>query len=285
MKKKEKLLVSTFSGGRTSAFMAIFLKNHPKYKDFDKVFVFANTGKELPETLDFIEKCDKEWKLNIVWIEAVINKKKGVGTYFKVVDYETASRNGEPFEAMLQAYPMPTSYASNCTRELKQVPIDKFVKSLQYKFVIKAIGIRADEKHRISNTAKEKRIIYPLINDAKIDNLFIRNWWIRQKFDLKLKDYQGNCDLCFKKSERKRLTLIKENNSIADWWIKMEKKYATENIPRFDLRNHMDVKDFVEKAKRPFQTVHDKYELSKSEITLGFQDVSDYETDCFCKSS
>jgi len=74
--KKDKLLVCTFSGGRTSAFMGLLLKDLPKYKDFQKVYIFANTGKEKEETLDFIDKCDKEWGLNIVWIEARLIKKK-----------------------------------------------------------------------------------------------------------------------------------------------------------------------------------------------------------------
>ena len=48
--KNKKLLVCTFSGGRTSAFMGKFLNEYDKYKDFDKVFMFANTGKEKEET-------------------------------------------------------------------------------------------------------------------------------------------------------------------------------------------------------------------------------------------
>ena len=84
---KEKLLVCTFSGGRTSAFMALLLKDLPKYKDFKKIFIFANTGKELPQTLEFINKCDKEWNLNIVWLEANVILEKGVGTGFKIVNY------------------------------------------------------------------------------------------------------------------------------------------------------------------------------------------------------
>ena len=47
---KNKLLVCTFSGGRTSAFMGQFIKNYSKYDEFDKVFIFANTGKEKQET-------------------------------------------------------------------------------------------------------------------------------------------------------------------------------------------------------------------------------------------
>lgn len=284
MAKKDKLLVCTFSGGRTSAFMGLFLKEHPKYKDYEKVFIYANTGKELPKTLEFINRCDKEWNLNIVWIEAKINKEKGVGTDFKVVDFETASKIGEPFEEMLKAYPIPTSYASNCTRELKQVPIDKFVKSLGYKNVIKAMGIRFDERHRESNTAKQQGIIYPLIYDVQVDSSFIRNWWDRQCFDLEIKDYEGNCDLCFKKSLRKRMTLIKEDSKIADWWVKMEERYATDKLPRFDLRNHITVEQIIEKAKQPFNMVKDKHELEKQQGSL-FDAEMDYETDCFCKAN
>ena len=61
----KKLLVCTFSGGRTSAFMCQFLNMYKKYKKYDKVFLFANTGKEREETLQFINKCDKEWGLGV----------------------------------------------------------------------------------------------------------------------------------------------------------------------------------------------------------------------------
>ena len=282
--KKKRLLVCTFSGGRTSAFMGLFLQNYPKYKDFDKVFIFANTGKEREETLEFINKCDSEWKLNVVWVEAKINQQKGDGTSYTVVDYETASRNGEPFEAMLQKYPMPNNFASNCTRELKDRPISKFVKSLGYREVYTAMGIRYDERHRKSNFANEKNIIYPLIDDIKVDNSFVRNWWDNQTFDLGIKDYQGNCDLCFKKSKRKRLTLISEEPSIAKWWLDMEKRFGTDKIPRFDLRTNKSIEELIEEAKQPFQTVHDLHELSKIQCNL-FDDEMDYETECFCKAN
>jgi len=278
----KKLLVSTFSGGRTSAFMAQFLNSFCDYDNYDKVFIFANTGKEAPETLDFVNKCDIEWGLNIVWVEAKINIEKGKGTDFKVVNYKTASRAGEPFEAMLKAYPMPNNFASNCTRELKDVPIRKYINSLGYTNHITAMGIRKDEEHRRSNTYKENNIIYPLIDDIQVDNSFIRNWWNKQSFDLKLKDYQGNCDLCFKKSVRKRLTLIKENPKIADWWLEMEQKYSDDKIPRFDLRTNKSIADLIEIAQQPFKTIHDRFELEQMQGSLFDIDL-DYETDCYCK--
>ena len=277
---KDKLLVCTFSGGRTSAFMGLLLKDLPKYKDYEKVFIFANTGKELPQTLDFINKCDKEWNLNIVWLEANVVYEKGVATNYKIVNYETASRDGKPFEDMLKKYPLPNNMASNCTRELKQRPIDKYVKSLGYKEVYTAMGIRFDERHRESNSAAKQNIVYPLIYDLKVDNKFIRDWWDRQTFDLELKDYEGNCDLCFKKSLKKRLTIIKENPEVADWWLKMEQDYSSEAIPRFDLRTNKSIKQLIEMAKQPFKQAKDLHELDKEQC-----DLFDYETDCFCKAN
>ena len=282
--KNKKLLVCTFSGGRTSAFMGKFLNEYDKYKDYEKLFVFVNTGKEKEETLEFIEKCSIEWNLPIVWLEAKIINEKGKGTTYKIVDFETASRNGEPFVDMLNKYPIPTSFASNCTRELKQRPIDKFVKDLGFDEVITAMGIRYDERHRKSLNAKEQNIIYPLCDDIKVDNLFIRSWWANQCFDLQIKDYEGNCDLCFKKSLRKRLTIIKENPNIAKWWLDTENKYSTEKVPRFDLRSNKSIEEIIELSKQPFKTVEDVYELSKKQGNL-FEEELDIETDCFCKAN
>lgn len=276
---KPMLYVVLFSGGRTSAFLSKYMKEHPYYKNC--IFVFMNTGKEHEETLQFADKCDKEFGLSLVWLEAVINNEKGKGTTFKEVTFETASRNGEPFEAMLKKYPLPNNKASNCTRELKQRPIDAYLRDNYKDYnIIKVIGIRADEAHRKSNNAEIEKVIYPLCDEVKIDSKFIRNWWERQSFDLKLKDYQGNCDLCFKKSLKKRLTIIKENPEKAKWWLYMEQKYSSEEIPRFDLRTNKSIEELVEMAQRPFTKAEDLHELSKQQC-----DLFEFETDCFCKAS
>lgn len=276
---KPVLYVVLFSGGRTSAFLAKYMKEHPHYKNC--IFVFMNTGKEREETLQFADKCDKEFGLNLVWLEALVNNEKGKGTTYKIVDFETASRNGEPFEAMLKKYPLPNNKASNCTRELKQRPIDAYLRDNYKDFdIIKVVGIRADEAHRKSVNAEIEKVIYPLCDEVKIDSKFIRNWWGNQSFDLGLKDYQGNCDLCFKKSLKKRLTIIKENPEIAKWWIEMEQKYSSEEIPRFDLRTNKSIEELVEMAKRPFTKAQDLHELSQQQC-----DLFEFETDCFCKAS
>lgn len=276
---KDKMYIVMCSGGRTSMFLAKYIKENPKYKNV--LFVFLNTGKEKEETLQFVEKCDKEFGLNIIWLEAYIQEEKGKGTTYKVVDFETASRNGEPFEAMLRKYPLPNNMASNCTRELKQRPIEAYIReNLKDYIVYRIVGIRADEEHRKSNTAIKDNILYPLCDEIRVDQKFIRKWWDNQSFDLQLKDYEGNCDLCFKKSLKKRLTIIKENPSVADWWEKMENKYSSESIPRFDLRTNKSISELKNMANKRFHKAEDLHELSKQQCEL-----FDFETDCFCKAN
>jgi hypothetical protein len=274
-----KLYVILFSGGRTSAFLAKYIKENDKYKNF--IFVFMNTGKEREETLIFADKCDKEFNLNLVWLEAFVNDEKGKGTTYKIVDFKNASRKGEPFEAMLSKYPLPNNMASNCTRELKQRPIDAYLRDNYKDFdILRVVGIRADESHRKSVNAEIEKVIYPLCDEIKVDSKFIRSWWEKQSFDLQLKDYEGNCDLCFKKSLKKRLTIIKENPNVAEWWLEMEKKYSSESIPRFDLRTNKSIEQLVKMAKQPFTRAEDLHELSKQQC-----DLFEFETDCFCKAS
>lgn len=90
----KKTIVVSFSGGRTSAFMCRVIQEHPNFTDMQKLFVFANTGKELEATLEFVHRCDKEFNLDLVWLEAKVNPKKGEGTTYTMTDFKNASRNG-----------------------------------------------------------------------------------------------------------------------------------------------------------------------------------------------
>ena len=83
---------------------------------------------------------------------------------------------------------------------------------------------------------------------------------------------------------RKRLTLIKEEPRIADWWLEMENKYSTEAIPRFDLRTNKSVQQLISESKQPFRTIEDVHELNKKQGSF-FSEEMDYETDCFCKAT
>ena len=279
-------ILISFSGGRTSAFMAKLLMEHRALADRPKVVCFANTGKEFQATLDFVNECDVRWNLNVVWLEAVVNPKKGKGTTFKIVNYETAAKKGEPFEAVISKYGIPSKQFPHCTRELKQLPIRRYIQSLGYSDWDTAVGIRADEKHRLNRGSDSNfnNPYFPLGGDLiSVDENFIRRWWDQQDFDLELKDYQSNCDLCWKKSKRKRLTLINENQSVADWWNEMEARYGKGDY-QFDQREGLTIPDLVEIASRPFAKAVDKHELRQSTPPL-FATEMDMEWDCICKSA
>lgn len=278
-------MLISFSGGRTSAFMAKFLFEHPDFREREKIVCFANTGREYEATLEFVDMCDKAFGLNVVWLEALVNPKKGKGTSFRIVDYKSSSRQGEPFEEVIRKYGISNKQFPHCTRELKQLPIRKYMQSLGYKKWITAVGIRVDEPHRINRGSDSNFMnpFFPLADTIRVDERFIRDWWDRQYFDLNLKDYQSNCDLCWKKSKRKRLTLISENSSVAEWWGNMELKYG-EGLYQFDQRDGITIPELVELAKRSFRKALDKHEQDKQKLLL-FEPSMDLEWDCMCKAS
>ena len=152
-----KLWVS-ISGGRTSAYLAIKLQN--EYSDrYDLKFIYANTGQEHEETLLFLDRIDRKFSLNIVWLEAVINPISGKGTTHKIIRFETASRKGEPFEDMIKVYGIPNPSYPHCNRELKIRAMNSYVKSIGWQHEFRAIGIRADEDNRAcDNAGKERKL-------------------------------------------------------------------------------------------------------------------------------
>jgi len=221
---KDKLLVS-FSGGETSAYMLWWILKNWTNK-YDIKVVFANTGQENEETLLFVQKCSEYFKVEVTWVEAVVNPENRKGTTHKVVNFETASRNGEPFEAVIAKYGIPNPATPHCNREMKLNAINSYMKSIGWKKYYSAIGIRVDEFDRMNAKRKERRLLYPLISEKPMSKAKINQWWNLQPFRLELKGYQGNCKTCWKKSDAKLYTLINENKSQFDFFEQMENKYS-----------------------------------------------------------
>lgn len=242
---KKKLLVS-FSGGETSAFMAQWLWKH-KQDEYEMLFVFANTGQENEETLQFVDKCENEFGFKINWIECDVKDGKGNGTSFTLTNFKNAKRNGEPFEQVIKKYGIPNPAFLHCTRELKMNPIKAFAKSIwgKEKYYL-AIGIRVDEFDRMNDKFRELRIIYPLISEIPMTKPKINFYWKQQSFRLNLKGYQGNCVTCYKKSDKKLFQIAKENPSAFDFFDKMEQEYGNgQQI----FRQNRTTKQILEQAK------------------------------------
>lgn len=264
---KEKLLIS-FSGGRTSAFMTKWCLENLNDK-YDMLVVFANTGREREETFEFIQECNDKFGFNVVWVEAVTNMQNKKGVTAKVVDFKTASRNGEPFEGVIKKHGIPNINKAVCTRELKKYAIKAYCRSIGWKGFYIAIGIRVDEFDRISPAAEKERFIYPLVSFIPTRKNDINKFWSEQDFDLRLKTYEGNCDLCFKKSLRKLMTITKENPQFTKWWNDMEEKYGEYipetqkhnikiQVPVHFFRSNRSMIDITNMAKLPFENAKDE---------------------------
>lgn len=258
MKTDKPRLCISFSGGRTSAVMTKLCVD--KFKDtHDIAICFANTGCEHENTLKFVDQCDKHFGWNVVWLEAVVNPEKGKGIRHKIVDFETAARNGEPFEAYVAKYGLPGPTHPQCTSRLKEEVMDSWRhRELGWKrgTYDTAIGIRADEMDRMSDKRREKRFVYPLA-DAGWNKQDIKNECASWPFDLELNgEHWGNCVWCWKKSLRKLMTLAREDESVYDFPTYLEQNY--QNVRERDgersgvhhmFRKDMSSVDIVELAR------------------------------------
>jgi 3'-phosphoadenosine 5'-phosphosulfate sulfotransferase (PAPS reductase)/FAD synthetase len=210
----------SFSGGRTSAYMTIRLLDDPQYTDDNTIICFANTGKEKEETLKFAQRVDKYIGNKIIWLEYdPINK-------FKIVNYETASRNGEPFAALIKKRKyVPNVMTRFCTTELKIRVIKSYLASIGIKEWLNIVGIRYDEPrryNRVKHHVNKWVDWFPLV-EWKVEKKDVLEYFKKMPFDLQLKDYEGNCDLCFLKGIKKRTQILKDSPGIANWWIEQEK--------------------------------------------------------------
>jgi 3'-phosphoadenosine 5'-phosphosulfate sulfotransferase (PAPS reductase)/FAD synthetase len=232
----------SFSGGRTSAYMLWrVIQAHGGQLPDHVVVMFANTGKEREETLQFVHDIERYWGVKITWVE-FRDDEQG----YAVVDFATASRDGEPFEAIIRKRQyLPNPVTRFCTTELKIRVMHKHLRSLGWyeddDGWDQMIGIRADEMRRVNKirargrsteTARETMLM-PLA-DAGITKLDVKAFWDAQPFDLGLPNRNGttpwgNCDLCYLKGPRQVYSMIREAPQRAVWWAKQE-KWATENL-------------------------------------------------------
>jgi len=222
----KKLNVS-FSGGQTSGKMC-----HQIIKQFSDtheiVITFANTGQEAEETLEFVHNCEKEFGWNIVWIEADVQPQKGKGPLPKIVNYETASRKGEPFEAFIKKHGLPNPTYILCTAVLKTYVIKSYLRSIGWNWgtYTTCIGIRSDEMDRMNAKRKEYKFWYPLVN-SNWDRKAVDDWWENQPFKLGIPNYLGNCVWCYKKTFKKLKRIAKERPEVFDFPKRMEELYKT----------------------------------------------------------
>jgi hypothetical protein len=216
----------SFSGGRTSAYMLWRVLQSNGGLPPEAIVCFANTGKECEETLEFVQACSDNWNVPITWVEFRDDEQK-----YEIVDFASASREGEPFEALIRKRNyLPNPVTRFCTIDLKIRPMARHLIALGFSSKqgeaenMSMIGMRADEQRRAAKIADKSRI--PLVT-AGVTKEIVGDFWRNQSFDLALPNnngvtMHGNCDLCFLKGGHQVFSLIAEKPERAIWWARME---------------------------------------------------------------
>lgn len=230
----------SFSGGRTSAYMLWrILQAHGGALPDDVHVCFANTGKEREETLRFVHECATRWGVRVRWLEWSL-----CDPGFIECGFNSASRNGEPFAALIghRGY-LPNVAKPWCSMSLKQSVCRQFALSAfgpgRYTSIV---GLRYDEEGRVAGARKRNASrkdawdSYSPLYDARVTKRDVRAFWGEQEFDLGLLDFEGNCDGCFQKTVR-LYEVERYAPGTLDWWIEQEKRVAPTADP--DARHWM----------------------------------------------
>ncbi|MEM6734569.1 MAG: phosphoadenosine phosphosulfate reductase family protein [Bacteroidota bacterium] len=137
------------SGGKDSAALALYLNK--KYPQIEFEYYFCDTGKELDETYQLIERLEGELQCEIKKLE---NK-------------EISSTGDNPFDFYFKSFRgyLPSPQARWCTAMMKLKPFEDFIKDSP---AISYVGIRGDEDREGYISRKENiQSIFP----------FRRNIW------------------------------------------------------------------------------------------------------------
>lgn len=132
--------ILSISGGKDSAALALYMRERVR----DIEYVFCDTGEELPETYDYLQRLEAFLGRPIVRLNP-----------------------DRPFSHYLELYNgvLPDARTRWCTRMLKIRPFERFVGDDQ---VLSYIAIRADESERKGYISTRTNItpMYPFVDDG-----------------------------------------------------------------------------------------------------------------------
>ncbi len=224
IKSDDRRHVLSLSGGKDSAALAVYL--YDKIPDLE--YVFMDTGYELPETYEFLNKMRAKLEIEI----KVLKPKRDFMFMLKLF-------NG--------CLPAPNNRW--CTRELKIKPYEKYIGSDS---IVSYIGIRADED-RMGYISSKGNILpmYPFVEDGLCRNDIIQ---ILEENDLGLPDYykwrsRSGCFFCFYQQRIEWIGLLDNHPELFEQACEFEEKHSDGRtytwIEGISLRELVDRRDNV----------------------------------------
>lgn len=192
--------IVSLSGGKDSTALAIYLRDRIPNLEY----VFCDTGEELPETYEYLDKLEGFLGQKI----QRLNPKKHFKYYLEI------------YRGVL-----PDPRTRWCTRKLKIEPFEEFIgDDLVYSYV----GIRADEPQRKGYISTKPNIItrYPFIEDGITKNDVMR---ILEESGIGLPDYyewrsRSGCYFCFFQQRIEWIGLYRKHPEKFQQALAMEKQ-------------------------------------------------------------
>lgn len=181
--------IACLSGGKDSTALALYMRDRVPEMEY----VFADTGKELPETYEYFQR-----------VEAFLGKS---------IVRVNAERDFDHWLTMYGGY-LPSSRMRWCTRMLKIRPLEQYIgddPALMY------IGIRADEDRDGYITTKENVTpVYPFKEDGITKDDVLR---LLDESGIGVPEYykwrtRSGCFFCFFQRKREWVGLMQEHPAL-----------------------------------------------------------------------
>lgn len=211
------------SGGKDSSALAIYLRDRVPEMEY----VFCDTGKELPETYEFL-----------TLMEAYLGKP---------ILRLTSERDFDHYLSVFNGY-LPSSRMRWCTRLLKLKPFEEYVGADE---VINYVGIRADEQREgYISTKPNIKSVFPFREDGITKADVLR---ILEESGVGIPGYyrwrtRSGCFFCFFQRKEEWVGLAREHPQFFEE-AKAYEKTDGESGERFTWRQGETLDELIEKER------------------------------------
>jgi len=188
------------SGGKDSTALAVLL--HKEIPEME--YFFCDTGKELKETYDYLEKIEIHLNIKIKRLSA----ERGFDHWLEVYDGF-----------------LPSPKSRWCTKQLKIIPLEKFIGDDE---AVSYIGIRADERRDgYISTKPTIKPVYPFKEKGLVKADIIR---LLEESGIGLPEYykwrsRSGCFFCFFQRKYEWVMLHENHPSLFDEAVRYEQEH------------------------------------------------------------
>ena len=262
------------SGGKDSSALAIYMSQH--YPELNIEYFFTDTGHELPEVYQFLDKLESSLNIKIARL------KPEIGEYVEKRNEahgEDSSKQTTSFKYWHKQnnYFLPSIMARWCTINMKIKPFEKWIADSisQGSTVTSYVAIRADENREGYKPTNENiKVRFPFAEDG-IDKQGVIN--LLEKSGVGLPDYykwrsRSGCTFCFYQQKIEWVRLKEHHPDKYDEAKSYEKLAQDHDSPFTWSMNEslvdMEKPERVKQIKEDYETRKARWKANKAKRDL-----------------